>query len=120
MLRTICYLAVIGMCLSGCAGYSWNHPSKGERELKQDEHKCLEKSVQAFPFNFETKAPEIDYTSPPKTSCNEHTYYGKANCEKIPDIAMPPPSEMVDANEEKRDRVFDSCMKAKGWALQKK
>ena len=113
MLRTI-YLVVIGVYLSGCASYSWRHPSKGKSELNKEEYACFERAVQAFPYELKTQT-EIAYAPPLKMSCDPRDK--KANCEKSIDIYMPPPTTIVDANQGNRDRFFDLCMKARGWSL---
>ena len=117
MLRVV-NLVVIGVCLSGCASYSWHHPSKGQSELHKDEHACFERAAQTFPYELRTQT-DVGYTPPLKTSCN--TRDKQANCEKLQDIYlyMPPPTTVVDANQDNRDRLFDLCMKARGWSLSK-
>ena len=107
------YWTLFAVCLSGCATYSWHHPSKGKEEAHKDEYACFDKAVKTFPYELKTQVDPVYPTMP----CNVKDKQN--NCEALIAPYTPPSTSIVDANQANRDRMVGLCMRSKGWVLSK-
>lgn len=99
-------LAVLAVALTtALAGCSWNHPTKGHSELRQDMYQCQQEARAAAPIAMQNQSAGSN------TRCTRVAGY--ENCTTTQNI-----SEPVDINERARSDVRDDCLRAKGYFLQ--
>lgn len=96
------------LTLSGCATYEWVNPAKSPEQLKQDKYQCNFESSQAYPAAFKTTYTPV--------------YQSEADKKRDRELRRVPPqpiTNVVDANEDNREKFFNQCMEVRGWSLEK-
>ena len=96
--------------LAGCATYQWRH-GDGTRNFDADSYPCKQEAAKAFPPNIRERVARPASFQPPKQVCGTNN-----QCTWTPGYWEPERRESFDANAEQRDDMYNSCMKAKGWA----
>ncbi len=100
-----------GLCLvllAGCTRYAWVKPGASPQEFSADQFACMQISLQSAPPLPATNHTE--YTSAGGRNCDPH----KHDCGFHAQSSV----ETVDVNQGTRDRLTDTCLRARGWTLQ--
>ena len=111
MSRLLGYLLVT-VLVSGCATYSWRHPTKSENEFPQDKYDCTRQSARLFPVVLQPQV-ESHATRQSHTSCKSRP--GHTDCKTTERSIETPAKAAVDVNSANRNDAYISCLNARGW-----
>ena len=109
-MRLQVFAGVLLALIAGCADTSWTKKGAGEAELVGDRSQCKEQAYEAAPVRL-APAPQA-YVPPVTLECHTAGVGGVPTCSTVQTMA---PLPTGDANELPRLRLFERCMRERGW-----
>jgi hypothetical protein len=105
-------ISVVCLFLSGCSGIGWTKEGVTKSQFYSDRNDCERQAAQTYPVVM-TKSPyEPISDGSTKTTCRE-TLSNQIDCTTNQNQSYFP---KVDANEDRRNNYFKSCLKGKGYS----
>lgn len=114
-------LLILATLISGCSRYVWMKPNGDPSTFGPDSYNCKQSALSAAPPTFHTYVP---YPQPGpsivREVCYEKHHGHHPRCKMIVETRdYVPPPQTVDLNANNRDDMYNSCMNANGWVLQR-
>lgn len=121
-MNRLCPLLLLAcvLFLSGCAHYVWIKPGGDPATFPADDYACRQESMAAAPPVYETYVPMNP--SIPEVLSDCHTARdGGQRCRTrvVQRPSFPDRPYTVDLNEGNRENLHESCLRARGWVLQR-
>lgn len=111
-------LAFALFALSGCAHYVWVKPAGDPASYPADNYACKQESLNVAPPVYQVYEP---YSSGPdivRTDCVQNGPRQRCYARVVSEGYQPPP-QAVDLNRGNRSDLYNACMNARGWVLQR-
>ena len=110
-------LTLLAGLLAGCMTTRWNHPYKTQSSFQSDIYECMSEATSLMPPAMAEQAYTRGRQAPDQTSCQDQGG-GRIDCTTVRGRYTPPRTRVVDANEDARNRLVNSCMFARGYYLE--
>jgi hypothetical protein len=103
--------------VTGCARQVWIKPGATQSEFQVAKGRCIAAAYSQVPAAPAVATIGGGYVSPTYTTCSGYGY--SATCFTSGGQYTPPARIPYDANAAGRNEVFNGCMYADGWSLEK-
>ena len=111
---------VLSLFLAGCAHYTWIKPAGDPATFPSDSYACKQSALNAAPPVFQTYGHHPDYYAPPPVRTHCFDDGRRQVCKTIVEERdYVPPPRTVDLNSSTREDMYNACMNAQGWVLQR-
>ncbi|SCK04973.1 hypothetical protein [Vogesella sp. LIG4] len=102
------------LLLAGCAHYQWRHPD-GAENFDTDSYQCKQEAAKAFPPEVRNVTVYPGHFIGPYWHCPPGAF-NRGACWYSPGFWDWPEVQAYDINEKSRVDLYNSCLKARGWA----
>ena len=113
-------LLVTALLLSGCAQYVWMKPAGDPSTFPNDNYNCKQSALTNAPPVFQTYGAYPMHMPPDvRTRCIGDGHHRTCKTIIVDHDHYVPPPHTVDLNAGTRNDLYNACMSAQGWVLQK-
>lgn len=106
------------LLLSGCAQYVWVKPAGDPATYPADNYACKQDSLSAAPPVYQVYEPSPSGPDVVRTDCIQKGSRQRCYARVVSEGYQPPP-QAIDLNRSARSDLYNACMNARGWFLQK-
>ncbi len=116
-----CRFAILAalLLLSGCAQYVWVKPAGDPGTFPGDSYACKQESLATAPPVYQIYEPYPSGPDVVRTDCFQDGPQQRCRTRIISHQDYTPPPHAVDLNRGNRADLYNACMGARGWILQK-